>query len=98
MTDLDGNLNGQVALDGGRLRKVFTCFICQKLVDSTSKHCGNCNKCVKGFDHHCLWLNNCIGYRNYRQFVALVSFYSIHGLFSLLLAISVHIGEQAEID
>ena len=76
------------------VKKVFTCLICDKWVEATSKHCGKCNKCVRGFDHHCLWLNNCIGSRNYRKFFILVAYYTVHALFSLNLAISVHYIEQ----
>ena len=49
-----------------------------------------CNKCVKGFDHHCLWLNNCIGARNYLRFIALCCVYLAQSLFTLGIAISVH--------
>ncbi|XP_063715653.1 palmitoyltransferase ZDHHC11-like isoform X2 [Symsagittifera roscoffensis] len=45
------------------------CYICDAFVGRSAKHCGQCNKCVEGFDHHCLWLNNCVGKRNYRYFI-----------------------------
>ena len=48
------------------------CWLCDCLVEKTSKHCGDCNKCVDVFDHHCFWLNTCIGRKNYPYFVSLV--------------------------
>jgi palmitoyltransferase ZDHHC1/11 len=29
------------------------CYLCERNVDDTSKHCRFCDKCVVGFDHHC---------------------------------------------
>eukprot|EP00421_Protoceratium_reticulatum_P066494 CAMPEP_0168409216 /NCGR_PEP_ID=MMETSP0228-20121227/27070_1 /TAXON_ID=133427 /ORGANISM="Protoceratium reticulatum, Strain CCCM 535 (=CCMP 1889)" /LENGTH=307 /DNA_ID=CAMNT_0008422923 /DNA_START=62 /DNA_END=985 /DNA_ORIENTATION=+ len=37
-----------------------------------TKHCRQCDKCVDGFDHHCLWLNTCVGAKNYRPWVVFV--------------------------
>ena len=77
-------------------KKVFSCVVCDKWADSSTKHCAACNKCVKGFDHHCLWLNNCIGSNNYRKFFILICVYLVHGIFSLNLGVSVHYMEQEE--
>lgn len=33
------------------------------------RHCYFCNKCVENFDHHCVWIKNCIGNKNYNQFI-----------------------------
>ncbi|KJH53335.1 DHHC zinc finger domain protein [Dictyocaulus viviparus] len=48
------------------------CNICQIHVKENTKHCRQCNVCVEVFDHHCIWLNNCIGKKNYKMFVTLI--------------------------
>ena len=48
------------------------CCASQRGVARGSKHCRRCDKCVAAFDHHCIFLNNCIGRRNYRWFLALL--------------------------
>lgn len=61
--------------------KVFVCDICMTHVnDANSKHCGSCNRCVSKFDHHCKWLNNCIGDRNYKLFLVLITNWLVYNL------------------
>lgn len=46
------------------------CIVAQA---ARTKHCRRCGKCIVGFDHHCLWLNTCVGARNYRVWVVFVA-------------------------
>lgn len=62
-------------------------MLLQSHVDLSSKHCQVCKKCVIGFDHHCLWLNCCIGSRNYPPFILLLSLSIL--LFSMHLTVAV---------
>jgi len=48
------------------------CHICQVTVERKTRHCKPCNKCVAGFDHHCVYLNTCIGSKNYSEFILLI--------------------------
>ncbi|XP_023580646.1 probable palmitoyltransferase ZDHHC11 [Trichechus manatus latirostris] len=41
------------------------CHLCGVTVSERDKLCTACNKCTAGFDHHFMWLNNCVGSRNY---------------------------------
>lgn len=39
--------------------------------DGTS-HCSRCGKCIEKFDHHCIYLNTCVGKKNYVSFFILI--------------------------
>ena len=58
----------------------FYCNYCDTNVKEYSKHCGRCQRCTETFDHHCVWLNNCIGYNNYRYFFMLLIAVDLHSL------------------
>lgn len=49
------------------------CDICRSYVNVSSRHCRACVRCVEDFDHHCMWINNCVGGKNYRLFIVMIS-------------------------
>ena len=41
-------------------------------------------RCVEALDHHCIWINHCIGQRNYRYFVLMILFVNINFIFFII--------------
>ena len=64
------------------------CYLCEINVGMTSKHCRYCDKCVVGFDHHCVWLNTCIGSKNYPWFFTTVLASALFTITSTILSIA----------
>lgn len=50
--------------------KGMECRTCRLPKPARSKHCSVSGHCVLLFDHYCVWLNNAVGYYNYRWFFA----------------------------
>merc|ERR1711934_555371 len=44
------------------------CRKCVKVKPDRCHHCRICQRCVLKMDHHCPWINNCVGFYNYKYF------------------------------
>ena len=65
----------------------YYCQFCDTHVLENSKHCGRCNRCTANFDHHCIWLNNCVGGKNYKYFFKLIVCVFLVALFGISISI-----------
>ena len=54
----------------------YNCPFCGRMKPERCHHCSICKKCVLKMDHHCPWVNNCIGFGNYKFFY-LFLFYTV---------------------
>ena len=49
--------------------QVKYCQTCHIWRPARTSHCSTCQVCVLSHDHHCVFLNNCVGERNYKYFL-----------------------------
>ncbi|PON40291.1 Zinc finger, DHHC-type, palmitoyltransferase [Parasponia andersonii] len=64
------------------------CDKCSTHKPPRAHHCRVCRRCVLRMDHHCVWVNNCVGYWNYKAFFMLVLYATIGSIHSTVIIIT----------
>ncbi|KAL5211008.1 hypothetical protein ABZP36_006631 [Zizania latifolia] len=72
------------------------CSTCKITRPARAKHCRICDICVARFDHHCGWMNNCIGEKNNRYFLAFLVWHFLLCLYGAIIIGFILAGELKE--
>uniref|UniRef100_UPI00358E3C4B palmitoyltransferase ZDHHC20-A-like isoform X2 n=1 Tax=Myxine glutinosa TaxID=7769 RepID=UPI00358E3C4B len=54
------------------------CEKCHLLKPDRCHHCSTCEMCILKMDHHCPWVNNCVGFSNYKFFILFLAYALIY--------------------
>ncbi|XP_063102183.1 palmitoyltransferase ZDHHC15 isoform X4 [Cavia porcellus] len=77
--------SSKISLEGKfskELRKtVRFCDRCHLIKPDRCHHCSVCAMCVLKMDHHCPWVNNCIGFSNYKFFLQFLAYSVLYCLY-----------------
>ncbi|KAE8605198.1 hypothetical protein XENTR_v10015019 [Xenopus tropicalis] len=68
-------------------REISYCEKCQALKPDRCHHCPICDICVLKLDHHCVFLNNCVGFSNYKFFLQCIMYALLLCLFSCAVSL-----------
>ncbi|XP_074133366.1 palmitoyltransferase ZDHHC15 isoform X3 [Sminthopsis crassicaudata] len=80
----------QMLLDIAKKLPVYTrtgngavrfCDRCHLIKPDRCHHCSVCSMCVLKMDHHCPWVNNCIGFSNYKFFLQFLAYSVLYCLY-----------------
>lgn len=57
------------------------CEKCVHIKPDRCHHCSVCGVCVTKMDHHCPWVNNCVGFSNYKFFILFLGYAFVYCIF-----------------
>ena len=63
------------------------CKICGIKRVPRSKHCRLCGFCVPMIDHHCVWINACVGEKNYKLFLMFLGIHMVWTTYGFVLSV-----------
>ena len=63
------------------------CKICKCIKPPRSHHCSISGKCILNMDHFCPWMNNCVGYSNYRYFLLFLIYLCFGAMYVMALTL-----------
>ncbi|XP_022902148.1 palmitoyltransferase ZDHHC2 isoform X2 [Onthophagus taurus] len=63
------------------------CEKCRLVKPDRTHHCSVCGRCILKMDHHCPWVNNCIGFTNYKFFVLFLGYALIYCIYVALTSV-----------
>lgn len=63
---------------------------CMRKSQESARFCQVCKKTTIGLDHHCVWLNTCVGKKNYPHFYILILTFSIQYSLQLYMGVRLY--------
>mmetsp|Transcript_9416 Transcript_9416/g.12323 ORF Transcript_9416/g.12323 Transcript_9416/m.12323 type:complete len:360 (+) Transcript_9416:24-1103(+) len=60
------------------------CGRCDAFRPPRAHHCMTCGRCIVRMDHHCAWVNNCVGVKNQKHFIAFLLYLHITSLYCII--------------
>jgi hypothetical protein len=90
-------LKAKYDFDGVMYVKGSECKTCKIEKPARSKHCRVCDHCVEKFDHHCIWINQCVGAKNYKWFLLFLFLHIVICFYGGVVGILIFMGERQKI-